>query len=333
MVTSGVKNVFFRLESVPAHLRWTARSAHRRSETEPAWNGQHGKHQSPVSGVMKMSSRGIFIYIYIIYIHIYIYTATLIWCGPIPSLNLSFAAVGFLWEMWTVRNQQTSLSPAFWTRFQGSTGSTTPRPDWNPTVTAGISDWGEPWPLGAWSLHGACISVSPSFTMSPGKIWKWPCSNGMLAGNVQTSWFRNVQHPKKSMLLSGSLSCFLSDLFLQFPYSMNWFTENTGNSRHRGVEGRRNCRWWSPSPSHRTDHHRTSRMTLKAKRTGGKWWKMVENGGKWWKMVENGGKWWKTIEIAIKAKGESFETNPDTESNWAKTCVDVFGLPVLTRTK
>ena len=74
---------------------------------------------------------------------------------------------------------------------------------------------------------------------------------------------------------------------------------------------------------------------------GGKRWKMVGNGGKWWKivengkMMENGGKRSKSIEIpnAIKAKGESFETNPDTEQNWAKTCVDVFGLPILTRTK
>ena len=54
---------------------------------------------------------------------------------------------------------------------------------------------------------------------------------------------------------------------------------------------------------------------------GGKRWKMVGNGGKWWKivengkMVENGGKRSKSIEIpnAIKAKGENFETNPDTE--------------------
>jgi len=41
----------------------------------------------------------------------------------------------------------------------------------------------------------------------------------------------------------------------------------------------------------------------------------MENGGKWW---ENGGKPSQSIEIpnAIKATGESFETNPDTERNW-----------------
>lgn len=103
MVTSGVKNVFFRLESVPAHLRWTARSAHRRSETEPAWNGQHGKHQSPVSGVMKMSLRGIFIHIYI-----YCYF-DLMWSYPI-SLLLRLVFCGKC-ELYQGTNKQVSDPP------------------------------------------------------------------------------------------------------------------------------------------------------------------------------------------------------------------------------
>ena len=189
MVTSRVKNVFFRLESVPAHLRWTARSAHRRSETEPVGHGQHGKHQSPVSGtVMKMSLRGIFIYCH---------TATLIWCGPIPSLKLWLFFVGNVNITEPTNKSLTRLL----NQVPGFQGSTTPRPDWNPTITAGISAWGEPWSR-AWSpLHGACISVSPSLTMSPGKIWKWPCRGMLLGMSKQVdSGTSNIQ---KSMLLLG----------------------------------------------------------------------------------------------------------------------------------